>query len=135
MPRNINDQAVQIPSDLFSQARIDWEKSELSSQGLSFSGVKILENKDENIENSENKFGKQNIKSQRNENITDYDPEEFIDEKLAAKFLGLSPRTLQGFRTKGDGPEFHKIGKKSVRYQIADLQNWKNNARRRNTSR
>lgn len=41
--------------------------------------------------------------------------------KKAAQMLGLSNRTLEDWRYKGDGPVFRKLGG-SVRYAVADLQ-------------
>lgn len=46
-----------------------------------------------------------------------------IDERGAAKHLGLSTRTLQRLRVTGDGPAFAKLGA-SVRYRVADLETW-----------
>ena len=43
-----------------------------------------------------------------------------IDEKQAAEFLAISPRTLQAWRVTGGGPIFKKIGR-VVRYDCADL--------------
>jgi hypothetical protein len=43
-----------------------------------------------------------------------------ITSDEAAAFLGLSPRTLEGWRTRGDGPDFVRMGA-AVRYCIDDL--------------
>jgi len=43
-----------------------------------------------------------------------------VDEKKAADFLGLSPRTLQAWRVRGGGPRYAKIGK-AVRYRKREL--------------
>lgn len=43
-----------------------------------------------------------------------------MDEKQAAEFLAISPRTLQAWRLTGGGPAFKKIGR-VVRYDSADL--------------
>lgn len=66
--------------------------------------------------------------------FADLDPDLHIDEKKAAAYLGISPRTLQGYRTKGGGPEFVKISHKVVRYKVSDLIKWTNSKRQRNTS-
>jgi excisionase family DNA binding protein len=41
-------------------------------------------------------------------------------ETQAALYLGVSPRTLQAWRIRGDGPSFVKLGR-SVRYDRAEL--------------
>lgn len=40
--------------------------------------------------------------------------------KQAAEMLGLSPRTLENWRVRGDGPGFVKVGR-AVRYSMSDL--------------
>ena len=40
----------------------------------------------------------------------------FFDTRRAADYLGLSPRTLDGYRVSGDGPAFHRFGNR-VRYR------------------
>ena len=47
----------------------------------------------------------------------------FFDTTLAAGYLGLSRRTLDGYRVSGDGPAFHRFGNR-VRYRMADLEAW-----------
>ena len=41
----------------------------------------------------------------------------------AARFLSLSPRTLERWRTTGGGPRFVKMGRR-VAYTIEDLRTW-----------
>ena len=55
----------------------------------------------------------------------------FFDTRRAADYLGLSPRTLDGYRVSGDGPAFHRFGNR-VRYRRPDLDAWA--ARRRATT-
>jgi excisionase family DNA binding protein len=43
-----------------------------------------------------------------------------VPTKIAAKYLGVSVRTLEDWRAKGKGPTFRKIGYR-VRYEISDL--------------
>ena len=43
-----------------------------------------------------------------------------LDEKSAARYLGLSDRSLQARRAAGQGPTFVRIGR-SVRYLQSDL--------------
>lgn len=47
----------------------------------------------------------------------------FLNSAQAAHFLGLSLRTLEDMRERGDGPLYRKHGRQ-VRYHIADLETW-----------
>lgn len=47
----------------------------------------------------------------------------FLNNEQAARFLNLSPRTLEKQRVIGDGPRFRKFGRRIV-YAVADLQAW-----------
>ena len=51
----------------------------------------------------------------------------------AAAWLGLSPRTLECYRIRGEGPRFRKIGR-WVRYLEADLEAWLGECARISTS-
>ncbi len=65
------------------------------------------------------------------------DPEywnSLIDEKVAAAFLGLEPRTMQSFRQRGNGPKFIKISSRCLRYRRIDLKTWSDGLVRRSTS-
>lgn len=42
----------------------------------------------------------------------------------AADELGLSPRTLEGWRRRGEGPPFLRIGRR-VKYRIEDIEAYK----------
>jgi len=44
-------------------------------------------------------------------------------EQAAAK-LAINPKTLAQWRYRGEGPTFVKLGKRAVRYDIADLDAW-----------
>lgn len=44
------------------------------------------------------------------------DPDAAYNENQAATFLGISVRTLQAWRVRGDGPPYVKLGR-AVRYQ------------------
>ena len=46
-----------------------------------------------------------------------------LNTEEAAAWLGLSPRTLQCYRIRGEGPRFKKIGR-WVRYAESDLEAW-----------
>jgi hypothetical protein len=56
-----------------------------------------------------------------------------LDTRAAADFLGVSPRTLEGFRVRGGGPRFAKIGG-AVRYRLASLEEFLRNQERTSTS-
>ncbi|MFN8831630.1 MAG: helix-turn-helix transcriptional regulator [Labrys sp. (in: a-proteobacteria)] len=50
-------------------------------------------------------------------------PPRYLRTPEAARFLGLSGRTLEKHRTYGTGPRYSKIGGRVV-YALADLQSW-----------
>lgn len=58
---------------------------------------------------------------------------EFMDTRAAAKYLNLSPHTLDRWRWSGDGPKYVKFGR-SVRYRIQDLAAFVEESLRGNTS-
>ena len=39
-----------------------------------------------------------------------------VNEKVAAAFLGLTVRAVQGMRQRGDGPRFIRISSRCIRY-------------------
>ena len=47
----------------------------------------------------------------------------FVDTKAAARYLALSPHSLECYRSLGGGPPFYKFGK-FVRYAVPDLEAW-----------
>lgn len=53
--------------------------------------------------------------------------ENWVDETVAADFLGLSRKTIQDYRARGIGPRFSKYGPGKtapIRYQVAVLKEW-----------
>jgi predicted DNA-binding transcriptional regulator AlpA len=56
-----------------------------------------------------------------------------FDQRQAAAFLKLSPRTLERHRTDGTGPLFVRLGR-LVRYRETDLRAWVEKAVRTSTS-
>jgi predicted DNA-binding transcriptional regulator AlpA len=50
-------------------------------------------------------------------------PPRYLRTPEAARFLGLSPRTLEKHRTYGTGPRYLKLGGRVV-YTLEDLQAW-----------
>lgn len=45
----------------------------------------------------------------------------WLETEEAAKYLGKQPGTLRGWRSKGEGPPFHVVNHKFVRYHVDDL--------------
>lgn len=60
-------------------------------------------------------------------------PPRFLRTPEAARFLGLSGRTLEKHRTYGTGPTYKKIGGRVV-YALPDLQNWADRGTKSSTS-
>ena len=48
------------------------------------------------------------------------DTQRHLDSREAARWLGLSPRTLETWRYLGSGPRFRRFGR-AVRYAVEDL--------------
>ena len=57
----------------------------------------------------------------------------YLNTRKAARYLGLSTRTLDRYRVSGDGPVFLRFGGR-VRYLCEDLDAWAKTRRRRSTS-
>jgi hypothetical protein len=60
-------------------------------------------------------------------------PPRYLRTAEAARYLSLSPRTLEKHRTYGTGPAYRKIGGRVV-YAIADLNTWADVGTRTSTS-
>jgi hypothetical protein len=52
-------------------------------------------------------------------------PDKYLDNRQAAQYLKLSPRTLDRLRLTGEGPRFRKFGRRVI-YAIEDLEIWAN---------
>ena len=52
----------------------------------------------------------------------------------AAAYLGLSPKTLEKWRLRGEGPRFLKLGRTVVVYDKVDLDAYMRECRRESTS-
>ena len=57
----------------------------------------------------------------------------YVGTREAAHLLGISPRTLDRYRVSGEGPVFHKFGKR-VCYARTDLEAWAAARRRASTA-
>lgn len=51
-----------------------------------------------------------------------YKPSDLLDEKEAATYLNLSTKTLRNWRATKEGPAALKIGRRAIRYRVADLE-------------
>jgi predicted DNA-binding transcriptional regulator AlpA len=60
-------------------------------------------------------------------------PPRYLRTPEAARFLGLSDRTLEKHRTYGTGPAYRKLGGRVV-YSLEDLQAWANRGTKNSTS-
>ncbi len=60
-------------------------------------------------------------------------PPRYLRTQEAARFLGLSGRTLEKHRTYGTGPRYSKLGGRVV-YSLDDLQEWANRGLKTSTS-
>jgi len=59
----------------------------------------------------------------------------FLRTDEAARYCGLSPRTLEKLRTSGGGPPFYRPrGRRVVRYREQDLERWLTEGLRRLTA-
>ncbi|HQL63491.1 MAG TPA: helix-turn-helix domain-containing protein [bacterium] len=65
-------------------------------------------------------------------NVTDDD--RLLRERDAASFIGVSRRTLQGWRLTGRGPQYHKISERCIRYSRELLEDWLASTVRNSTS-
>jgi predicted DNA-binding transcriptional regulator AlpA len=60
-------------------------------------------------------------------------PPRYLRTPEAARFLGLSGRTLEKHRTYGTGPRYSKLGGRVV-YRVEDLQAWVDRGAKSSTS-
>ncbi|MBG0794225.1 helix-turn-helix domain-containing protein [Methylocystis sp. H62] len=60
-------------------------------------------------------------------------PPRYLRTPEAARFLGLSGRTLEKHRTYGTGPRYSKLGGRVV-YRVDDLQAWVERGTKASTS-
>ncbi len=57
-----------------------------------------------------------------------------VDEWVAAEFVHVVARTMQGWRQKGGGPRFVRVSARCVRYRRIDLKQWADERLRTSTS-
>ncbi len=51
-------------------------------------------------------------------------PPVYLNERVAAAYLGISIRTIQRWRIAGDGPAYHQFGPRRILYRQSDLDAW-----------
>jgi hypothetical protein len=61
------------------------------------------------------------------------DPKTLLNQKEAALYLGVSVRTMEGWRLRGGGPLYSKLGS-CVRYRLGDLDAFVDGQTRSHTS-
>src|SRR5437870_4526623 len=49
---------------------------------------------------------------------------EFLSQREVAVRLGMSARTIEGWRARGVGPPFLRLSARAVRYRSSDLEQW-----------
>ena len=55
---------------------------------------------------------------------TETEASAYLGERgMAARYL-IPERTLQRWRSSGDGPPFVRVGPRRVMYRVADVENW-----------
>ena len=59
---------------------------------------------------------------------------QLIDEKVAAKFLNLTTRSMQAMRQRGGGPKFCRLSARCIKYRRVDLKNYADALMRSSTS-
>ena len=69
-----------------------------------------------------------------NTQVIKYDPDQLINERQAAEFLGYTVRALQNWRVRGGGPKFVKVSSRSIRYRRRELIAWSESLLITNTS-
>lgn len=65
--------------------------------------------------------------------VSDYVFQRYVRTPEAARYLGLSGRTLEKHRTYGTGPRYSKLGGRVV-YRMEDLQAWADRGSKASTS-
>lgn len=60
-------------------------------------------------------------------------PKALLDTQAVARMLGISPRCVANWRSRGGGPKFKKVGR-LTRYSIEDVEDFLHAQTRRTTS-
>ena len=57
----------------------------------------------------------------------------FVGTREAARFLAISPKTLEKLHSAGGGPVYHKVRRRVI-YRLNDLERWAEAGRRQSTA-
>lgn len=60
--------------------------------------------------------------NQEQQGAQTHSPSDLLDEKEAARFLKMAATTLRNWRAKKEGPKYRRVGKRSIRYRVSDLE-------------
>ena len=63
-----------------------------------------------------------------------FSDEVLLREQDAARFLSVSPRTLQAWRYRGGGPSYIQVSARAVRHRLSELRRWTQERLRQNTA-
>jgi hypothetical protein len=63
-----------------------------------------------------------------------HDSRELRSTRDAATLVNLSPRTLEGYRLRGGGPPFYRVGGRAIRYDVGEVLAWAKRVRLISTS-
>lgn len=50
--------------------------------------------------------------------------DELLSQRQVAMLLGVSGRTIEGWRARGTGPPFLRLSARAVRYRSSDIEQW-----------
>jgi hypothetical protein len=125
VPRRSSDKPIILPVSLFENAVITWDRSEIQADTLWFSEVRLLDPVGKIKVNKFQRSGTILIETKKIKTIkaTTLEPNQYLNEKQAAKHLGVSFRSLQAHRINKTGPDYTIVGK-AVRYKVVDLKKW-----------
>ena len=62
------------------------------------------------------------------------DQQALMRQEEAAALLGVTPRCMENWRHRGDGPKYVRVSHRCIRYQRGDLVTWIEERVRRSTS-
>lgn len=48
----------------------------------------------------------------------------WLTEEQLAKRLGLTWGTVKGWRHRGRGPDYYRVGPRAIRYRVEDVERW-----------
>jgi predicted DNA-binding transcriptional regulator AlpA len=56
--------------------------------------------------------------------VSDFDSVRVVDEPTAIKLVGVSPRTWDRMRARGETPPVTKLSARRIGYRVSDLAKW-----------